>query len=764
MHLGRVHAILDPDDAEAFVQDARIRTTDAVFPRRAVRAVRAVQRWVSESFQHQNWIVRVAHTSCTLVKGLEAQRVLRAKMQADDDDDVVESMRWIRAFAKENDVAAGPAGPRILALLAFDIVLNERAATGERVYIKYPAVLAEAMHLILATEVSTTAFTGFEMARLQAGSFAEVMLATTVRTIRERVEALMDQTTLLHPDDGGDLALPDGAAFSLLPHQRRTLRFCASVEDGEASLFLKVRDGLHYSPYLLRFSPTPRPLLGGFVCDEMGLGKTAVCLALVHARPPPEGHRGGNTLVVCPVSLIGQWCREARKCFPGVSICKYHGPNRWRMAPTAKTIVVTTYGILASEARTCHRNHEDRLDTVVWHRVVFDEAHVLRNMSSVQYRTCSRICATHRWIVTGTPQVAADGRLNLMQTRLVFDRLGARDMLLRGQVSCPLLALMTKTMIRHRKAMQVRGQPLVALRECRRAQVPIALSDAERARHADVQGRVEAFYRASRYYTGLQGFREVQRLRRLLSCAPTDAQARLSVAPPPLRALAEATIKNDCCGICLGDFDVPVVTKACRHVFCDECMQNLFASAAHRCPMCRAPLARTDLCLVYPPSEDPGGEAAAFGSKVAALQRIVAEGAPEDKFLVVVQFQGSMTPIREALGDLAPVFSLESSMPQTKREKSLFAFETTDGKAVFLLSAKAGGVGVNLTAANRVVLYEPFLDKALREQAVGRACRLGQRRDVLVQTLVTEGTVEEKIAAVEENCRMSHLCEFFAAA
>ena len=521
---------------------------------------------------------------------------------------------------------------------------------------------------------------------------------------------------------------------------------------------MKVREGLYYSPYLLRFSHTPRILRGGFVCDEMGLGKTAVSLALVHARPPPPTHQGANTLVVCPVSLIGQWCREARKCFPGVSIAKYHGPNRQRLSLFDKSIVVTTYGVLASEARPTHSNHENRLDTVVWHRLIFDEAHVLRNMNSVQYRVCSRLCATHKWVVTGTPNTLRDGCLSLMQTRLVFDHLRARDMLLRGNVSCPMLALMAKTMIRHRKAMRILGRPLVSLPPCTRAILPVAMSHDEAVQHDNVYHQVELFYRRSRYYTGLQGFREVQRLRRLLSSAPAGQDMGLEVAPPSLRDVAEGTIKDDCCGICLGDFDVPVVTKHCHHVFCDECMQNLFAASAHKCPMCRTPLARSDLLLVHPVEDD--GPVLNFGSKIKALFELVRAAADEDKFLVVLQFQGSMAPIRSALQDMATVYSLASSMPQSKREKSLAAFEAEEGKAVFLLSARAGGVGVNLTAANRVVLFEPFLDKGLREQAVGRAHRMGQRQPVQVHTLVTTGTIEEKIVG-DDDVRMSHVCQFF---
>jgi hypothetical protein len=325
-----------------------------------------------------------------------------------------------------------------------------------------------------------------------------------------------------------------------------------------------------------------------------------------------------------------------------------------------------------------------------------------------------------------------------------------------------MLALMAKTMIRHRKAMRIRGRPIVTLPPCARAIVPVAVSPGEKARHDIVHHQVKLFYRRARYYTGLQGFREVQRLRRLLSSAPTGQDVGLEAAPQRLRDVAEKTIQDDCCGICLGDFDVPVVTRPCHHVFCDECMQNVFAASAHKCPMCRTPLARSDLLLVHPPADD-GAPALNFGSKIAALCAMVQAAGDHDKFLVVLQFQGSTGPIRTALQDkaTAAVYSLESSMPQSKREKSLAAFEAVEGKAVFLLSARAGGVGVNLTAANRVVLFEPFLDKGLREQAVGRAHRMGQRRPVQVSTLVTTGTIEEKIVAVEGDCRMSHVCQFF---
>ena len=112
--LGRVHAILDPADAEEFLRDPKIRPSDRLFPRRVGRAVRSVLRWAGESYQNQNWVVRVTGTACTVVKNKEAQRALREQMQSDDDDSLVGKLRYIRAYAKDHDVLRGPAGPTSL--------------------------------------------------------------------------------------------------------------------------------------------------------------------------------------------------------------------------------------------------------------------------------------------------------------------------------------------------------------------------------------------------------------------------------------------------------------------------------------------------------------------------------------------------------------------------------------------------------------------------------------------------------------------------
>jgi SNF2 family DNA or RNA helicase len=91
------------------------------------------------------------------------------------------------------------------------------------------------------------------------------------------------------------------------------------------------------------------------------------------------------------------------------------------------------------------------------------------------------------------------------------------------------------------------------------------------------------------------------------------------------------------------------------------------------------------------------------------------------------------------------VLYLHGGLPRARREELVERFQSPDGPRVFLLSLRAGGTGLNLTAANQVIHLDRWWNPAVEEQATDRAFRIGQRRDVQVRRLVCVGTVEERI-------------------
>jgi SNF2 family DNA or RNA helicase len=84
-------------------------------------------------------------------------------------------------------------------------------------------------------------------------------------------------------------------------------------------------------------------------------------------------------------------------------------------------------------------------------------------------------------------------------------------------------------------------------------------------------------------------------------------------------------------------------------------------------------------------------------------------------------------------------------MTRQKREEAVERFQKSGGPAVFLISLKAGGTGLNLTSANHVIHYDLWFNPAVEDQATDRAFRIGQNRNVFVHRLICDGTFEEKI-------------------
>ncbi|MGB6045777.1 MAG: DEAD/DEAH box helicase, partial [Pirellulales bacterium] len=123
------------------------------------------------------------------------------------------------------------------------------------------------------------------------------------------------------------------------------------------------------------------------------------------------------------------------------------------------------------------------------------------------------------------------------------------------------------------------------------------------------------------------------------------------------------------------------------------------------------------------------------------------------KVLVFSQFVDHLTILREFLDQRGVTYQyLDGSTPARQRQQRIDAFQAGDGD-VFLISLKAGGVGLNLTAADYVIHMDPWWNPAVEDQASDRAHRIGQQRPVTIYRLVTKGTIEEKIVELHHRKR-----------
>ncbi|MFI5362549.1 MAG: DEAD/DEAH box helicase [Elusimicrobiota bacterium] len=146
-----------------------------------------------------------------------------------------------------------------------------------------------------------------------------------------------------------------------------------------------------------------------------------------------------------------------------------------------------------------------------------------------------------------------------------------------------------------------------------------------------------------------------------------------------------------------------------------------------------------------------GDYAAEASGKFARLREIAEEIASrQEKVLVFTQFKEMTGPLAEFLAGVfgRPGAVLHGGVPVKKRKELVSAFQAEDGPPFFVLSLKAGGTGLNLTAASHVVHFDRWWNPAVENQATDRAFRIGQRRNVMVHKFVCRGTVEEKIDAL----------------
>ena len=150
----------------------------------------------------------------------------------------------------------------------------------------------------------------------------------------------------------------------------------------------------------------------------------------------------------------------------------------------------------------------------------------------------------------------------------------------------------------------------------------------------------------------------------------------------------------------------------------------------------------------------------AHSGKFARLAEICEELAErQEKVLVFTQFREIIDPIAE---HLAAVFGrsgliLHGGVSVKARQGLVDDFQREDGPPFFILSLKAGGTGLNLTAASHVIHFDRWWNPAVENQATDRAFRIGQRRNVLVHKFVTTGTLEERINdLIEEKRQMSN--------
>ncbi len=448
------------------------------------------------------------------------------------------------------------------------------------------------------------------------------------------------------------LPTPDGFAGELRPYQERGLGWLAFLGDLG---------------------------LGACLADDMGLGKTAQLLALLVDERDRTRRSAGPTLVLCPMSLVGNWQRETERFAPDLSVYVHHGPDRLvgkvftRQAKKAD-LVLSTYGLAARD--------QQLLATVPWRRLVLDEAQQIKNSAARTTQSVRAIPAERRIAMTGTP---VENRLAELWSIMQFLNPGllGSEKSFRERFAVPIERLGDDQAAAH----------------LRRITAPFVLRrlKTDRTIIADLPDKIE-----------MKEF-----------CTLTREQATLYQA---------------------------VVDDMLDRIDYSEGMERrglVLATMMKLKQVCNHPAHFLADGSALP------GRSGKLTRLVEVLEEAVQEG---DRALVFTQFteMGDMLEryLRRHLA--CEVLWLHGGVPKKKRDAMVESFQGAAGPPVFLLSLKAGGTGLNLTAATHVVHFDRWWNPAVENQATDRAFRIGQRRNVQVRKFICGGTLEERIDAMIE--------------
>ncbi|KAL4443632.1 hypothetical protein ABPG75_011369 [Micractinium tetrahymenae] len=461
----------------------------------------------------------------------------------------------------------------------------------------------------------------------------------------------------------------------------------------------------------------------GWIALQMGMGKTACAVGAIQLNPPPAGWRKnrawqslrredmlasiennmprGGTLIVMPPTLIDQWEDEIRKTTDEeLTILKWteHTKGHPRTEDCREIgehdIVMTTFQ-LASNLHT--------LSHIRWWRIIVDEPQLgaggyLQDKEHVWF-------ANHRWLLTGTP---INHAVDTLTPSMDFLKLGNFDALY--TYFPPVATHVLKTfMVRYTKAGMLDGEQNLALPPITENLVECELNDDDDYWYRSLQreqkqafSQVIAKLRLDMHmlgadrdpnweYTGRQRFKPTTmiKLRGMLN---------------PLRQAASSALKQPT-GVSHYD--------DARGVYVNE-------KHWHQ-------------------------------SKAEAVIEVLRDKDPEEKVLIFSEFPNTLRAIKAMLPEVGlQSRNLIGSTSAAARGKAIRAFQTDPPTKVFLLTYRAGGAGITLTAGTHIVLCEPTLNPSFERQAIGRSHRMGQDKALTVTRLLMKGTVEEKIKAFVE--------------
>lgn len=421
---------------------------------------------------------------------------------------------------------------------------------------------------------------------------------------------------------------------------------------------------------------------GALLADDMGLGKTVQTIALIERLFESSDKDSGVVMVVATASLLGNWKAEFARFAPTRMVRILHGVNRdaERSRIQSGDVILTSYGTLARDLAS-HLKRDYRA-------VVVDEASLMRNPDTDHAKAISKLRATCRIALTGTPIENGVKDLWSIFRFIQPGWLGGREEF-KDRYEMPLVTGESPGAVIERLRLKISPFLLRRTKEQVAPELPSKLFIDE---FCDLSPDQQAVYKELL----MEGRKRVD----AIADSGNKGAARMQMLTALLR------LRQTCCDLAL---------------LGNERFNQLLVARR--------------------------------SAKLQRLLELIEEAINGNhRMLIFSQFQKQLLEIQKSISERGWT-CLRLDGQSRNRQQLVDKFQQADGPPVFLISLKAGGYGLNLTAADTVVHFDPWWNPAAEAQATDRAHRIGQTRPVTVYRLLTRGTVEEKVVRLQAKKR-----------
>uniref|UniRef100_A0A9J8CSR4 Proliferation-associated SNF2-like protein n=1 Tax=Cyprinus carpio carpio TaxID=630221 RepID=A0A9J8CSR4_CYPCA len=497
--------------------------------------------------------------------------------------------------------------------------------------------------------------------------------------------------------------------------------------------------------------------INGILADEMGLGKTIQCIA--HIAMMVEKKVLGPFLVVAPLSTLPNWISEFKRFTPEVSVLLYHGPQKERMDLVKKIrqaqgplrmcpVVVTSFEIAMRDRKLLQRFH--------WNYMIVDEGHRIKNLNCRLVQELKMLMTDNKLLLTGTPlQNNLSELWSLLNFLLpdVFDDLKSFE----SWFDISTITSDAENIVaneREQNILHMLHQILTPFL-LRRLKSDVTLEvppKKEIVVYAPLTNKQEAFYMAivNKTIAKLLGQekddsapvpltssgRPKRRARKVVDYYESNTDSVKDLEKYLEKVQKEMDSQASSSPVV--DVSMPVDAQV------NLKLQNILMLLKRCC---------NHAYLIEYPLDPTTGEfkideqLVETSGKFLILDRMLPELKKRGhKVLIFSQ----MTSILDILMDYCYLRGydysrLDGSMSYTDRDENMKKFSSDPEVFLFLLSTRAGGLGINLTAADTVIIFDSDWNPQADLQAQDRCHRIGQTKPVMVYRLITANTIDEKI-------------------